>query len=134
MSKRVAHCCRVCQQMCLIPLCRARTHNWICNTCNYRKSDKNPSQYLARKLANTLRYHGVCGPYPGTAFVRKLLDERNNNIPLDELRKWCIVRIDPKGPWQVDNACLIPSVYSRSLCCIQDPTLRKEILNKEINV
>ena len=68
----------------MIASCRARVHNWICNACNYKESTADPARYMAHKLANSLRYHGAKGPYPGTAFVRQLL----NKYPVKNVKKW----------------------------------------------
>ncbi len=104
--------CRRCGRETRLTAARQRTHNHICNRCANVARDADVARYLSRKLADTLRRHGVPRPYPGVAFVRAVMrrcEERSVLSQAADARHLCVVLRDPARGFVVDNAVLVTS-------------------------
>jgi len=70
-------------------------------------------------LASGLRKRGVKAPYPGAAFANAVLLKCQGKSVLSgesNVKRLCIVQVDPDAGWIVDNALLVTSAESYALC------------------
>ncbi len=114
--------CRICGQNVRMTLARQLSYNYICNPCANRRRDTDVCRYIARKLADSLRRKGFARPYPGVAFVRKVVEQCNGQSVLSgnaNLRHLCVVLKDVHGGYTLDNVMLVTSGESCALsrCC-----------------
>jgi hypothetical protein len=64
--------------------------------------------HLAAELEEYLRKRGFEGPFPDAAFAQAVYERCHGKSVLSgEPDNLCIVRIDPTGPWEVNNAVLL---------------------------
>lgn len=113
------HKCRVClSETQKIAPSRVKARNWICSVCVNKILQKDPAIYLAKKLASTLRKKGIKAPYPGTNFARLVIAKCHGKSVFSnesDVKKLCIAKEDPNGPWTVENAILVTSSESYTL-------------------
>jgi hypothetical protein len=112
------HQCRVCNQSRPISPSRIKASNWICSPCANRQRLRDSASYLAVKLATVLRKQGVKAPYPSTAFARQVLAKCSAKSVLTgeaNIKRLCIVKVDPAGGWTLENAVIVTSAEAYAL-------------------
>ncbi len=110
--------CRHCGQAIELSLARTLSHNYICNRCANRRRDSDPSRYIARKLADSLRRKGFARPYPGVGFVRQVVARDGARSALSgntNPRHLCVVLKNAGGGYTLDNVVLVTSGESCAL-------------------
>ena len=89
------------------------------------------ARYVARKLAHVLRKRGLQAPYPGTDFVRRVLAKCEGQSVLSgerDVKRLCIVQVDPGQGWTPDNAVVVTSAEGYALSRTQDGACRQALL------
>jgi ribosomal protein L37AE/L43A len=127
------HQCRVCNQVKPISPSRVKASNWICSPCANRQRLCDNATYLAVKLATLLRKQGVKAPYPSTAFARQVLAKCSAKSVLTgegNIKRLCIVKIDPNGGWTLDNAVIVTSGEAYALTRTTGAGCREVLLSK----
>ncbi len=126
------HSCRVCNQSKPISPSRVKACNWICSPCANRQQRQDDACYLAVKLATVLRKQGVKAPYPSTAFARQVLAKCNGKSALTgegNIKRLCLVKIDPAAAWTLDNAVIVTSGEAYALTRTTSTGCREMLLS-----
>ncbi len=128
----MSHRCRVCSKYRPILPSRVANHNWICNSCAYRQSKSDFSQYMAKKLSVTLRKKGYRPPYPGVTFARAVLKKCESQSVMSgdtNVKNLCLVLLDPQKGWTLENAVVVTSAEAGALSRTHEDSHRRTLLN-----
>lgn len=97
---------------------RIRRCDWHCNKCRRTERRTDPATRLSYKLQSSLHQRGQREEFPGTPFVRQVLEQCGGKSVIsgdDDVSRLCVVRVDPGKPWELDNAVLVTSGESSAI-------------------
>lgn len=86
--------------------------NWLCGKCK----NKDPIFYLQRKLETSLKKEEI-SELERADLARLVMQKCKAKSVLsgvDDPRQLCMIRVDPKKPWCLDNAVLVTSEERKS--------------------
>lgn len=87
---------------------------------------------MARKQLTT-RKRGA--PKVGTALVRQVINKCRGQSVLSGESDWkrlCVVRVDARSPWTLENTVLVTSAESYALTCLHNEERRTSTLRNWI--